>query len=772
MKSYLTLTLVVFVLCSCNENSTTGNSPVRDMQELTAAIANAVAGEEIILSNGIWQDAQINFFGVGTADQPITLRAETAGKVFLEGKSYVHLGGKHLVVEGLYFRNGYSPASSIFRYKIGQDTTAFDCRITSCVIENFTKPSRLTNDHWIEFFGKNNQLDHCYITGKSNDGETLRVFQDGNKNTSNHHQIVHNYFGPRPRKGGPRAETIRVGDSKTHMTPGFVNVSDNFFEGCNGEVEIISDKTNFNSFTNNIFYKCEGSLVLRHGSFATVDGNIFIGGDESDFYGGIRVINTGHWITNNYFYKINGEQFRSPLAVMNGIPKSQLNRYRQVTDAVIAYNTWVDCKSPWQIGVGQNISSADVLPEVEIRSAPPIRSIIANNLIYNHVTDPSPVVNHDDIDGISFHNNVLHNDEQDFIEFNALQLQQIDLTQVNDWLFVPTGGQEKVLGEVYNGFEFDKIETDLVGNSRSNHQQIGAIAQSSTAADFDIDKKKYGPSWYDVDGDARQPVTFQASSEPGELALKIGEAEPGDIIELTDELYEIKTSLTIDKEITIQAANPDRKAQLVFAGAENAPAFEMNPYGHIRLNNLTIKSTTDQMAFTPLNQNMSAAYKLSINHCDLSEFSCILTASKGSFADSITIQNSTIQDCASGIILAAEEKGDYNAEMVTIRNCEFRNVQKDVINFYRGGYDESTIGGYLRIFDSSFEDCGREEATGTLLKTRGIINVEISENSFRNNPVKLIALLWGEKNNHHDDNVIVNSGQIKVEEQLKLDILY
>ena len=70
------------------------------------------------------------------------------------------------------------------------------------------------------------------------------------------------------------------------MTAGRVNVSNNYFEACNGEVEIISDKTNYNSFTHNVFYKCEGSLVLRHSNYATVDGNIFIGGDDSDFYGG------------------------------------------------------------------------------------------------------------------------------------------------------------------------------------------------------------------------------------------------------------------------------------------------------------------------------------------------------------------------------------------------------------------------------------------------------------------------------------------------------
>ena len=130
------------------------------------------------------------------------------------------------------------------------------------------------------------------------------------------------------------------------MTPSYVNVSNNLFEKCNGEVEIISSKSNFNQFKKNIFFECEGSLVLRHGNYANVESNIFIGNDNSKFIGGIRIINTGHWVTNNYFYKIKGNEFRSALAIMNGIPKSPLNRYNQVTDVVIAYNSFIDCKSP------------------------------------------------------------------------------------------------------------------------------------------------------------------------------------------------------------------------------------------------------------------------------------------------------------------------------------------------------------------------------------------------------------------------------------------
>ena len=768
LKNILFTLVIFFLLSSSQKIEKTKPVLVKNNKELKTAIKEAVPGTEIILKDGVWKDAQIKFYGLGTEEKPITLKAETPGKVFLEGKSYLHLGGEHLIVNGLYFRNGYSPEISILRYRIGKDSTAFNSRITNTVIKNFTKPSRLTNDHWVEFYGKHNQIDHCYIEGKSNDGETIRVFQDGNKNVSNYHQIVNNYFGPRPRKGGPRAETIRVGDSKTSMSSGFVNVSDNYFDACNGEVEIISDKTNFNTYKNNIFYKSEGSFVLRHGSFATVDGNIFIGDDDSDFYGGIRVVNCGHFITNNYFYKINGSKFRSPLAVMNGIPMSPINRYKPVTDVVIAYNTWVDCKSPIQIGVGQNVASADVLPKYEIRSAAPIRSVIANNLIFNHNTDETPFINHDDMTGILFKNNLLDNKGTAFTKFDVLQNQEVNMKKINDWLFVPETNQSEVFCTIYNGYEFDKIKTDLFGSSRTDKNNVGAITNIEQASKFKIDKKKYGPTWYSTEKITIKPNTINVSNKD-DLNTQISEAKNEDIINLTDNIYTINSSLKIDKKITIRSKN---KAQIIFTGDEKTPAFKMYPYGSLALENISIESKTNQIAFETLEKNMSAAYNISINNSEISNFKSVLEVSKGSFADNIIFKNTTIENCTNGIILASEEKGDYNASTVIIDNCTITNVQSNVINYYRGGYDESTIGGRLKVINSTFKNSGNKEKSDILLKTRGIVNVEISGNTFENNNVKFVAFLWGEKNNHHSKNTIINSGKMKVEQQLKLDILY
>jgi hypothetical protein len=64
-----------------------------DARTLTAAIREARPGDAIVLRNGTWTDARITFEAQGTAEQPITLRAETPGQVILTGRSTLRIGG-------------------------------------------------------------------------------------------------------------------------------------------------------------------------------------------------------------------------------------------------------------------------------------------------------------------------------------------------------------------------------------------------------------------------------------------------------------------------------------------------------------------------------------------------------------------------------------------------------------------------------------------------------------------------------------------------------
>ncbi len=774
MRYFFNLFALTFLFFSCQNNSSNisfSGTTVKNAAELQEAINNASEGDEIVLANGIWKDVEIKFKGKGTEDKPIKLRAETAGKVTIEGKSDLKFSGEYLIVEGLHFKNGFTPSNAVITFRMEEDSLAHHCRVTNCVIEDYNPAQRDKKDHWVEFWGRHNMLDHCYLAGKSNQGPTLRVDIKGNESINNYHQIVNNHFGPRPRKGGPRAETIQIGDSYTSMSPCYTNVSDNLFERCNGEVEVISSKTNFNQFRNNVFYKCEGSLVTRHGNYCTIDGNYFIG-DENNNIGGVRIINTGHWVTNNYFYNLKGEAFRSPLAVMNGIPKSPLNRYNQVTDVVVAHNTWVNCKSPLQFGVGTNISQAEVLPKSEIRSARPIRTTVANNIIYNEIGDAMPVVAHDKIDGVKFKSNIINNQNVDFEKIEGITSKVFEVTKVGESIVAPSANFSDV--ELYKGFDFETIEKDIFGNNRGDDNFVGALLGTGAKDPNILDYSKYGASWYSSEKEKTIVQILAATSQSGDLVKKITEAKSGDIIELASGDYEISNSLLINKELTIRSKDKNNKAQINFSGEASTPLFEMNPRGDLNLEHLILKGKDTQYAFATLKKNMSSLYNLSVSNCEISQFNYILKAYKESMSDDIVFSDCFLKNCNNGIELSEEtnDKGDYNVEFLTIDNCQFENIPANVIDYYRGGYDESTIGGNLKVYNNTFTSCGDQEKNGILLNTRGIINVDISKNTFQNNRVKLIALLWGAKNNSHAENKISNSGKIVVEENLKLKLMY
>ena len=769
MKKIVTGLSLIILLINCKDSSPSNIIKVSDSEALNIAIENCQAGDVIVLTNGVWKDLQIKFEAEGSESKPIMIKAETPGKVFIEGVSNLKFGGKYLVVDGLHFRNGYSPDNAVVEFRIDENTNSNHCTFRNSVIEDFNKMSRDDGDRWVQFWGQHNTLSNCYIAGKTNRGPTIRVDLAGNQHINNYHQIINNHFGPRPPRGGPSGETIQIGNSSTSMTPSYTLVASNLFEACNGEVEIISSKTNYNEFRNNVFYKSEGSLVTRHGNYATIDGNYFIGDGVNENYGGIRIINTGHWVTNNYFYNLKGKNFRGPLAVMNGIPKSPLNRYNQVTDVVVAYNSFINNTSPWQFGVGQNLSQEDVLPPSEIRSARPVRFLVANNIIYNEEGDPSPIIEHDKADGITFKNNVINNQGITFKSYEGLTSTSFELKQIGDNIFIPYSPIEQ---EPFQGFGFDRIENDLFGNSRANMNSVGATLAIANEDPMILDISKFGVSWYSNKVEARDPQNHTVSS-PRELRTKILEVKSGDIITLNSGTYILDQSLQINKKLTIRS-NDKSQAVIKYSGTENTALFELQPKGFLSIKNVVLKGTNTQHAFASLEENMFTHFGLTVSDCEIIEFNYALKVYKESFAERITFENSTISNCANGLELSEEtnDRGDYNAEYLTIENCRFENVNKNVIDYYRGGYDESTIGGNLLVSNSTFSNCGKDEENGILLNTRGIINVDISNNTFTHNPVKLVALLWGAKNNSHANNQILNSGEIRVEENLKLTLMY
>lgn len=769
MKNSLLIISFFLLLISCNKKAV-NKILVSNTSELQEALKELNAGSEIVLKEGIYKDVAIQFIGEGTKENPIILKAENAGKVFIEGVSSLEISGNYLYVDGLFFRNGYSPKKNVIAFRTSEKNVANHSKVTNCVILDFNNLERDQDNLWVQFYGKHNELSTSYLAGKTNGGPTVRVDLKGNQSIRNYHKIVNNHFGPRPRKGGARGETIQLGSSFTSMSPSNTLIANNLFEECNGEVEVISSKTNFNIIKNNVFYKSEGSVVTRHGNYVTVDGNYFIGDGVNENYGGIRIINTGHWVINNLFYKIKGKNFRSPIAIMNGIPKSPLNRYNQVTDVVVAYNTFVDSDAPFQFGVGTNIAQAAVLPKSEIRSARPLRTEVVNNVIYNSKGDATPIIEHDNADGVTFKSNIIDNNGVAIKNAHGLISKELTLTDIGSEIFVPTSGFADV--ETYKGFDFEIITKDLLGNSREKSNQIGAILNVDEIKLNLLDKTKYGASWFSNEVEEKEPKTHKVSNS-NELVAKLKAAESGDIIDLGLGLFKVDKSLVINKKIKITSSG-DGKAQIIYQGEKETPLFSLQPYGKLTIEKVILKGNNTNYLFASLKKNMSSHFGLTVNYCEISNFNYALKVYKQSFSEEITFKNTSITNCENGVELSEEtnDRGDYNTEYLTIDNCTFNNVKQNVVDYYRGGYDESTIGGNLLITNSTFINSGASEKNKRLLNHNGIHNVTINNNTFKNNKVAFVSILWGAKNNVAANNTISNSGKIKTEENLVQTLMY
>ena len=121
MKHYfLSFILFISLLQPCNDN-TSNEVVVKTMEELNTALKNAKAGSQIVLAMEHGLTLKLNSMDKEVKNAPITLKAETV-VVFFRGAILSSLRGEYLVVDGLYFRNGYAPVSGVIRYQIGKDS--------------------------------------------------------------------------------------------------------------------------------------------------------------------------------------------------------------------------------------------------------------------------------------------------------------------------------------------------------------------------------------------------------------------------------------------------------------------------------------------------------------------------------------------------------------------------------------------------------------------------------------------------------------------------
>ena len=546
----------------------------------------------------------------------------------------------------------------------------------------------------------------------------------------NHHSIDHNYFGPRPNLGANGGETLRIGTSHFSLTNSNTVVESNYFDRCNGEHEIISNKSCQNVFKNNTFFECSGTLTMRHGNETWVEGNVFLGNGKPST-GGIRVINEKQTVINNYGYGLKGYRFRGALVIMNGVPNSPINRYFQVDSALVRGNVFVNSDHV-QLCAGSD----------EERSAAPVNSTVENNVFY-HDTRQDLFTVYDDITGIDFKDNI--------VSRNIIYPFESGFT-----------GKDLTLKEDDRGF--------VIPFNEAGEPLIAISPEIAT-------KDNTGVTWYSKeDTKVELGQGKEINVEPGNDTLfdAVKASSPGDILVLEEgEVYTLSKSLEIPHPLSFKSSG-DGKTNILW---EKKSLFDVQNGGSLSLQGLVFDGEkapdySGNSVIRTSKYSMNENYKLFIDDCvfenlDVNHSFDVIRVYKNTFADTISISNSIFRT-VSGNVMAldkeTDDKGVYNAEYVLLNNNLYTDIGGVALNLYRGGKDESTFGPFLTINHCVFDNVGKDKRNkyASSLSLYGVQEIEITNNIFQNCEPFKAHLVVGEPIVNIDSNNLYETPGIKI----------
>lgn len=674
---------------------------VRNITQFNQVVPILKPGDTVILANGEWQDVELQFKANGTQDKPVTLKAQTPGKVIITGQSNLQFSGEYLIIEGLVFTKGYTPTGEVISFRTSPTEVARYSRLTNVVIDNYSHPERQLSDLWVSIYGKYNRIDHNSFINKRNRGVTVAVRMNYEDSRENYNVIEYNYFGPRQVLGANGGETLRLGTSHFSKEFSFTTVQNNYFDRTNGEHEIISNKSSGNTFVGNVFFESQGTLTMRHGHFTKVENNYFIGNRKPNT-GGIRIINENQTVNNNYLYGLTGRRFRGALVIMNGVPNSPQNRYDPVIESSMNNNIVID-SDYIQLGAGAD----------EERSVPPTSTEIKNNVIFGKF-NAEPITLFDDMSGITFSNNLLNEEARIPLNrgFHSIPY-QVSLNK--NGLYAPSQ-------DVLDRINFGEVK-------------------------LPVEKEATGASYYPKHTnqcDFRSGDVIHVKPGTDTISSALAISEPCDVLILENgKDYFLTRFATIQHPITI-AGNPGERPVVY---SEKPGFFIIENGGALEVDNLWFDGAASpdykgNSVIRTSRTSMNANYSLSVNNVkvtnlDINGYFYFFKAHAGTFADYIHITNSSFENITGAVLLLdkeTEDLGVYSVENLVISGNSFTDINEEIVTVYRGGFDESTFGPMVTISNNTLNNVGKGKThrSGASMYFHGVQNLYIKNSDWYN----------------------------------------
>ncbi|HEY3455216.1 MAG TPA: polysaccharide lyase 6 family protein [Bryobacteraceae bacterium] len=335
--------LAALAAMACAVTASAATYEVNSIATLQSTIDNAVAGDVIIMQNGVYTtDAYITVNRQGTEAESIRILAQTVGGVEITGTHGFDVTSPAAYVEinGFLFTH----ASGRNQIRSGATHIRFVHNFFQCTGEGA----------YLTVAGHYAEIALNEFRNKSTLGNMIDVRGSGSQ-IAQHVWIHHNYFHDFTSPGGNGAETIRFGLSGLSLSNGYGLIEHNLFVRCTGENEMISNKSSANTYRYNTLVDSPGGeLTLRHGNECVVYGNYLRN------TGGMRIFGDRHKIFSNYLEGTTGINIgNGDGEVADGAP---LTSHDRPDNCEITFNTLVNnARNYFQTGRTNGLGATDTV---------------------------------------------------------------------------------------------------------------------------------------------------------------------------------------------------------------------------------------------------------------------------------------------------------------------------------------------------------------------------------------------------------------------------
>lgn len=341
LTGYLLLIMVLLNAVPCL------GQVVASAEDLYRAVEKAKPGEMVRIADGTYKDIKLIVNNSGKPGLPVTIKAENPGNVFFTGDAKVEMRGEHLVLEGIWFKDGNREIRTWKSHGPGLVAIYGSYnRVTACVFDCFDEANSAYITTSLTAEGKVPQycrIDHCSFTDKItfdqviNLNNTAKAIKDGSAGgPAMYHRIDHCFFS-NPPKPGNAGGGIRIGYYRNDL--GRCLIDSNLFMRQDSEAEIITSKSQENVYYGNTYLNCQGTMNFRHGDHQVAINNFYIGNDQQFGYGGMFVWGSKHIIACNYFELPETIKSRGNAALYLN-PGAMASEHALAFDMLIANNTF------------------------------------------------------------------------------------------------------------------------------------------------------------------------------------------------------------------------------------------------------------------------------------------------------------------------------------------------------------------------------------------------------------------------------------------------